>query len=100
MSNSMELIDSDILTPSLSRQEDEEELTADEVLQRLQDAWVNEKFSPELLEPQIEIVDCLMEQISRTEDHVNSLEKGNFAIALHKMELQRSRFLVSGLNRC
>ena len=31
MSNSMELIDSDILTPSLSRQEDEEELTADEV---------------------------------------------------------------------
>lgn len=71
-----------------------------QVLQRLQDAWVNEKFSPELLEPQIEIVDCLMEQISRTEDHVNSLEKGNFAIALHKMELQRIRFLVSGLNRC
>ncbi len=63
-------------------------------LKYFQDAWVNEKFAPELLEPQIEIIDCLMEQISRTEEHVATLEKGHFAIALHKMELQRVRYLV------
>ena len=61
-----------------------------------QDAWVNEKFSPELLEPQTEIIDCLMEQIARTEEHLATLDKGHFAIALHKMELQRVRFLVGG----
>ena len=96
MSNSLELIDSELLTGSLNghRDEDEEELTADEVLQRLQDAWINEKFSPELMDPQIEIIDCLMEQISRTEEHLATLDKGHFAIALHKMELQRIRFLV------
>ena len=66
-----------------------------QVLQRLQGAWINEKFSPELLEPQIEIVDCLMEQIVSMEDHLLSLEKGSFAIALHKMEIQRVKFLVS-----
>ena len=99
MSHSLELIDSELMTPSLNsgngqHETEEEELTADEVLQRLQDAWVNEKFAPELLDPQIEIIDCLMEQISRTEEHLATLDKGNFAIALHKMELQRIRFLV------
>ena len=66
-----------------------------QVLQRLQGAWINEKFSPELLEPQIDIVDCLMEQIVSMEDHLLSVEKGSFAIALHKMEIQRVKFLVS-----
>jgi GINS complex subunit 4 len=61
----------------------------------LKDAWVNEKFAPELLEPQAEIVDCLIEQLSRTEEHISTLDKGHFGIALHKMELQRIRFLVS-----
>ena len=35
----------------------EEELTAAEVLQKLEDAWLNEKHSPELLEPRMEIVE-------------------------------------------
>lgn len=63
----------------------------------LKDAWINEKFSPELLEPQAEIVDCLMEQLTRTEEHISTLERGHFGIAIHKMELQRIRFLVSFL---
>lgn len=104
MSTSLDLMDSEMATPSFGAdggptEVEEEELTADEVLQRLQDAWVNEKFAPELLEPQIEIIDCLMEQISRTEEHVATLEKGHFAIALHKMELQRVRYLISSYLR-
>ena len=41
----------------------EEELTAAEVLQKLEDAWLNEKHSPELLEPKMEIVECMLEQV-------------------------------------
>ena len=41
----------------------EEELTAAEVLQKLEDAWLNEKHSPELLEPRMEIVECMLEQV-------------------------------------
>ena len=41
----------------------EEELTAAEVLQKLEDAWLNEKHSPEILEPRMEIVECMLEQV-------------------------------------
>jgi len=33
----------------------EEELTAAEVLAKLEEAWLNEKQSPELLEPKMEV---------------------------------------------
>ena len=32
-------------------------------LNRSLQAWMNEKFSPELLEPKTHIVDCILEQI-------------------------------------
>ena len=44
-------------------EEYEEELTAAEVLQKLEDAWLNEKHSPELLDPKMEIVECMLEQV-------------------------------------
>ena len=58
-------MDSDIFQESGSEpvEEYEEELTAAEVLQKLEDAWLNEKHSPELLEPKIEIVECMLEQV-------------------------------------
>ena len=45
-------------------EEYEEELTAAEVLQKLEDAWLNEKHSPELLDPKMEIVECMLEQVT------------------------------------
>jgi GINS complex subunit 4 len=33
------------------------------VLGKLEEAWLNEKHSPELLEPKMEIVDCMLEQV-------------------------------------
>ena len=41
----------------------EEELTAAEVLQKLEDAWLNEKHAPELLESRMEIVECMLDQV-------------------------------------
>jgi hypothetical protein len=34
-----------------------------QVLGKLEEAWLNEKHSPELLEPKMEIVDCMLEQV-------------------------------------
>ena len=77
-----------------------------EVLNRLHDAWINEKFAPDLLEPQIEVVECLLEQIAHIEDKINneklqngSNPKNKFAAALYKMETGRIRFLVSSYLR-
>jgi hypothetical protein len=36
----------------------EEELTAAEVLAKLEEAWLNEKQSPELLEPKMEVINA------------------------------------------
>lgn len=76
-----------------------EELTADEVIQRLQTAWLNEIFAPELLEPQIQVVDCLLDQIQRTEENLEKLGRGHFGLALHKMEVARIRFLIASYLR-
>ena len=54
-------------TPSGAGEEEEEyeeELPAAEVLQKLEDAWLNEKHSPELLEPKMEIIECMLEQVN------------------------------------
>ena len=45
-------------------EEYEEELTAAEVLNKLEDAWLNEKHSPELLDPKMELVECMLEQVT------------------------------------
>ncbi|XP_045391714.1 DNA replication complex GINS protein SLD5 isoform X2 [Lemur catta] len=38
-------------------------LTPAELIERLEQAWMNEKFAPELLESKSEIVECVMEQL-------------------------------------
>ncbi|XP_032372282.1 DNA replication complex GINS protein SLD5 isoform X2 [Etheostoma spectabile] len=42
----------------------EDVMTPAELIARLEEAWLNEKFSPELLENKSEVVECVMEQLS------------------------------------
>ena len=75
--SSLDLIDSRTINDSenlfsgeTETQDDTElELTAHEVIQRLEQAWMNELFAPELLQPQIEVVDCLLDQIKSAEEN-------------------------------
>jgi hypothetical protein len=60
-------------------EEFEEELTAAEVLQKMEDSWLNEKHSPELLESKMEIVECMMEQVNTMEENLSRLKKGRYA---------------------
>lgn len=84
---------SDVFDES-SINEEEEEYTAEEVLAKLQEAWVNEKNSPELLQPKTEIVECMLEQIATMEQNLASLSKGDLRMCVHKMELSRIKFLI------
>ena len=78
---------------------DEEQITAQKVLQTLEEAWLNEKFSPELLESQADYVDCMMEQIQQMEDNLNKLKKTDFRVEVHHMELARIRYIITSYLR-
>ena len=59
-------------------------------------AWLNEKFAPELLELKGDIVDCMLEQINQMEENIQRAKKHDFKITIHKMEA--SEFLKKNAN--
>lgn len=50
-------------------------------------SWLNEMLSPELLQPQTELVDCLLEQTKNMEENLMAISKSDFRFALHRMEV-------------
>ena len=74
-------------------------LTAAEVLKRLEEAWLNEKFSPEILENKSPIVECILEQIQEMEDNIDRAKKGDFKVSIHRLEINRIRYIVSSYLR-
>ena len=78
---------------------EEEPITAQKVLQTLEEAWLNEKFSPELLASQADYVECMMEQIQQMEDNLNKLKKSDFRVEVHHMELARIRYIITSYLR-
>ena len=94
-------MESDLFDSSTNREEEqfEEELTAAEVLQKLEEAWLNEKHSPELQDSKIEIVECLLDQINTMEENLVKLKKGDVRIPVHRMEIQRIKFMINSYLR-
>uniref|UniRef100_A0A1B6LT31 GINS complex subunit 4 n=1 Tax=Graphocephala atropunctata TaxID=36148 RepID=A0A1B6LT31_9HEMI len=78
---------------------DEEMMTAAGVLKSLEEAWLNEKLSPEILPHKTEQVDCMMEQIHHMEENLKKLDKNDFRVGLHKLELDRIRYLITSYLR-
>ncbi|GFG28329.1 hypothetical protein Cfor_09082 [Coptotermes formosanus] len=74
---------------------DEEPVTAQKVLQSLQEVWLNEKFCPELLQHQSDLVDCMLDQIQQMEENLRKLKKNDFRVVIHRMELDRIRYIVT-----
>lgn len=74
---------------------DEEPITAQKVLQTLQEVWLNEKFSPELLQHQSDLVDCMLDQIQQMEENLRKLKKNDFRVVIHRMELDRIRYIIT-----
>jgi len=93
-------MDLDFSTGSIEDNSDEEQLTATEVLERLEKAWINERLAPDLLEPKIEIVECMMEQIREMEENIRKAPKKDVKVSLHRHELDRIQYIVTSYLRC
>nr|CAH7755197.1 unnamed protein product [Callosobruchus chinensis] len=59
----------------------------------MEEAWVNEKFAPEILPHKMEVVDCLLGQIAYMEENLQSLACTDFRKSVHQLEVDRLRFL-------
>lgn len=79
--------------------DNQEEMTAQKVLQNVERAWLNEKFSPEILPHQTDYVDCLLEQIKGMEGNLAKLSKTDPKVDLHKLELERIKFMITSYLR-
>lgn len=75
-------------------------LTPAELIERLEQAWMNEKFAPELLESKSEIVECVMEQLEHMEENLRRAKKGDLKVSIHRMEMERIRYVLSSYLRC
>ncbi|XP_023406848.1 DNA replication complex GINS protein SLD5 isoform X2 [Loxodonta africana] len=63
-------------------------------------AWMNEKFAPELLESKSEIVECVIEQLHHMEENLRRAKKGDLKVSIHRMEMERIRYVLSSYLRC
>merc|ERR1711928_312594 len=84
---------------TISECEDAEFLSASEAVKKLEENWLNEMLCPELLPPQSELVDCLLEQTKNMEDNLVSVSKSDFRFALHRMEVERIQYIVTSYLR-
>ncbi|XP_012880171.1 PREDICTED: DNA replication complex GINS protein SLD5 isoform X2 [Dipodomys ordii] len=69
-------------------------LTPAELIERLEQAWMNEKFAPELLENKCEIVECVIEQLDHMEENLKRAKKGDLKIEKffpHILEKEKTR---------
>ncbi|CAH2275134.1 DNA replication complex GINS SLD5 [Pelobates cultripes] len=77
----------------------EEVLTPAELINKLEEAWLNEKFAPELLESKSEIIECVMEQLNHMEQNLQRARAGDLKISFHHMEIERIRYMLSSYLR-
>jgi GINS complex subunit 4 len=72
----------------------DEEITPAELIEKMKQCWLNEKFAPELTSHSTAIVECIIEQIKHMESNIEAAKKGDFRIAIHKLELDRIKFML------
>lgn len=83
----------------LEDDEEGEEKTPAEVLAEITNAWMNEKFSPEILQHKLEYVDCLLFQISHMEGQLKKLPSTDMKLFIYQQEIDRIRFIISSYLR-
>ncbi|XP_064602083.1 DNA replication complex GINS protein SLD5-like [Liolophura sinensis] len=79
--------------------EEMEAMTPAEVLEKMEEAWLNEKFAPELLDSKTELVECMLEQLKEMEENIKRAKKGDFKVSIHRLEIDRIRYILSSYLR-
>ncbi|KAG4074199.1 hypothetical protein HA402_015502 [Bradysia odoriphaga] len=80
--------------------DEEEPITAKKVLDTLRQAWLNERFAPEILLHQTDMLDLMLGQVSHMEENVKQLATNDFRGIIHRMELERIKYIISSYLRC
>ncbi|OAD56495.1 DNA replication complex GINS protein SLD5 [Eufriesea mexicana] len=91
--------DSKVQLVTEDSEQEEEELTAQTALLAIEKAWLNEKFAPEILPHESDLVDCMLQQITHMEENMKRLDKGDLRLMIHRMEVDRIKFVVSSYLR-
>jgi len=89
----------DLIENEEDEDDNQEVVTVQKVLQTIERAWLNEKFSPEILPHQTDYVDCLLEQIKGMEGNLAKLSKSDPKVDLLKLELERIKFVITSYLR-
>lgn len=89
-------LDEDVVAAS---DDEDEMMTAPEVLQKLEEAWITERMSPTLERHQADLVDCMLDQINQMTENLKRCKKQDFRVAIHKMEIDRIRYVLSSYLR-
>ncbi|XP_012537808.1 DNA replication complex GINS protein SLD5 [Monomorium pharaonis] len=79
--------------------DDDEELSAQTALQNIENAWLNERFAPEILPHKSDLVDCMLQQITHMEANIRRLDRNDLRALVHRMELDRIRYVISSYLR-
>ncbi|XP_072936032.1 DNA replication complex GINS protein SLD5 [Epargyreus clarus] len=74
--------------------DEEEEITAETVLKTIQNMWQNERLAPEILPHRNDMIECMLGQIQHMERNINKLPKTDLRASIHKMELNRIKFII------
>lgn len=77
----------------------DEQLTAAQLIVTMEEAWINEKFAPEILPHKNEVVELLLGQIQYFEERLEDLDNRDFQKNIRQMEIDRLRYLVSSYLR-
>ncbi|XP_031636303.1 DNA replication complex GINS protein SLD5 [Contarinia nasturtii] len=80
--------------------DDEEPITAQKVLENVQNTWLNEKFAPELLPHQTDMLDLMLGQVEHMEGNISELDKYDFRYVAHRIELERIKYIVTNYLKC
>lgn len=71
-----------------------------QLLENLRNAWLNEKFAPELLPHQSDMTDLMLGQIAHMEENISQLDKNDLRFVAHQMELERIKYILTSYLRC
>uniref|UniRef100_A0A182M0D5 DNA replication complex GINS protein SLD5 n=1 Tax=Anopheles culicifacies TaxID=139723 RepID=A0A182M0D5_9DIPT len=88
------------LADELEDDEEEIQMSSQEVLEALQRAWINEKFAPDMLPYEEALVEMVMIQLVHMEDNLETANKNDLLYIVHRMEVERIRFIVASYLRC
>lgn len=66
----------------------------------MQNTWLNEKFAPELLPNQTDMLDLMLGQIEHMEQNISELDKYDFRYVAHRIELERIKYIVTNYLKC